>query len=280
MAPAGTAFGMWAKRLLEYLEVLERRLAADEYLRGGTITMFSGIPFDKDNPFNYSEAKRTLRLAMYELRKRSDLKRELGMDPKGKPRPAITKGGGTSVWDLLSLIRAKGAKSFTEYPHLTISIQQDRLEVAVVVPNGMRREFRRNLLLGGKEAFFALLEKVQRNLAKSLARVEGGVPWAEIVQRHFPSRRGESVHDAKLQFDLRTAFRGQKGWQEKVRPQPQWLETVYEVLSKKHSNLQLAVGAIFPYSRCPAATTPKVLDHIAAVWLSCKPLIRAAIRRG
>ncbi len=54
------------------------------------MTYFSGIPFGKDQPYNYLEAKRLLNLALGKLRQRKDLQQELGMDPEGKGRPAIT----------------------------------------------------------------------------------------------------------------------------------------------------------------------------------------------
>ena len=40
----------------------------DGYLLEGTLTTFTGIPFDADYPYDYFEAKRLLRLLMLELR--------------------------------------------------------------------------------------------------------------------------------------------------------------------------------------------------------------------
>ncbi len=270
----------WAQRLTTYMEVLERKLAAEEYLREGTLTVFAGIPFGKNYAYNYHEAKRLLRLAMDELRKRSDLKGKLGMDPEGMGRTAITGREGTWVWDFLPLVKAKRAKSFTEFPHLTLGIQQELLVTIVTVPNGIRPEFRRNLLAGGKENFFKLLQSVHDNLRQSLSGIEGAAPWMETVQRHYPSQKAEPIIDARLQFDLRTGCAGPKRWRKSVKQQPQWLDAAYEAISKKHSNLQLAVGAIFPYERCPAVSTPKIVDHIARVWLACRPLIHTAVRQG
>jgi hypothetical protein len=122
-----------------------------------------------------------------------------------------------------------------------------------------------------------LFGKVHDNLRRSLAVVEGAAPYAEIVQRHYPSQRAEPITDARLQFDLRTAFKGPKRWRKSVKRQPQWIEAVYSVLANKHSNVQLGVGAIFPYERCPFVHTPEILDHVASVWLACKPLIRKAL---
>ncbi len=267
----------WARRLAEYMEVLERRLVAENYLKEGTITVFAGIHFGKDNPYDYHEAKRLLRLALDELRTRKALQRELGMNPRGEGRSAITGREGSGVWDLLPLARAHRARNFTEYPHLTVGIQRERVLTIVTIPNGIRREFRRNLLAGGKEGFLELIGKVHENLHETLGAVQGALPYAEIVQRHYPWQRAEPIVDARLQFDLRTAFRGPKRWRKSVKRQPQWIEAVYSVLANKHSNVQVAVGAGFPYDRCPAVQTPGILDHIAGVWLACKPLIRRAL---
>lgn len=61
----------WARRLSSYIEVLEAKLVRNDYLKGGTLTVFAGIPFGKDEPYTYLNAKRLLRLAMDELRKRT-----------------------------------------------------------------------------------------------------------------------------------------------------------------------------------------------------------------
>jgi hypothetical protein len=267
----------WARRLSAYMEVLETKLVRDDYLRGGTLTVFAGIPFGKDNPYNYHEAKRVLRLAMHELRKRGDLKRELGMDPEGRGRSAITGRDGTKIWDFLRLARSKDAEIFTEFPHLTLSIQQDHLLAIVTVPHGIRGEFRRKLLAGGREGFCALFETLLGNFSKSLGKVEGVAPWMEVLQRRYPSQRAEPVIDARLQFDLRTGFTKSGHGRTLVKQQPQWLGAAYDALSKKNSNLQLGVGAMFRYERCPVVRTPAIMNHVAEVWLACKPLIQTMI---
>jgi hypothetical protein len=267
----------WARRLADYMVVLERKLVRDDYPRGGTLTVFAGIPFGKDEPYNYPEAKRLLRLALDELRERSDLIRELGMDPELKGRPAITGREGTLVWDFLRLADSRNAENFTEFPHLTLSIQQEQLLAVVTVPHGIRPEFRRRLLAGGREGFCALFETLLDKLSQSIGRVEGAAPWVEIIQRRYPAQRAEPITDARLQFDLRTGFEERRRWGTSVKHQPQWLEIAYEALAKKNSNLQLGVGATFRYEQCPAVRAPYILDHVAEVWLACKPLVEAMI---
>lgn len=71
----------WARKTARYLEVAESRWSADGYLKEGALTVFSGIPFSAENPYNYPEAKRLLNLSMTELRDRKDLVGTLGMNP-------------------------------------------------------------------------------------------------------------------------------------------------------------------------------------------------------
>ncbi len=267
----------WARRMREYMEILEAKLAAEEYLQEGTLTVFAGIPFSSDNPYNYTEAKRLLRLAMDELRQRKNLQRKLGVDPRGKGRPAITGREGRWVWDFLPLVQARGARNFTEYPHFTLSIGQDWTYAHVTIPNGIKKEYRENLLSRGKAGFFQLLREVTTNFEKSLGGVEGASPWISVFQRHYPSQRAEPIEDADIEFDLRTTFPVSKRWRAMVKHQPQWLEAVYAALTKKRSNLQLTVGVIFDQDRGDATKGRDILDHIASIWLACKPLIRRVV---
>lgn len=267
----------WARRLTEYMEVLERRLVADDYLKEGTITVFAGISFGKDNPYSYKEAKRLLRLAMEELRKRKGLQHKLGIDTKAKGRVAITGRDEGSVWDYLSLVKARSGETFTKFPHFILGIVRGQLEAMVTIPNGIRSEYLQHILAGGKESFCTLFETILKNLKEAIGEVEGCSPWMEILQRHYVSRRAKPIADARLEFDLRTAFDASEGWGKNVKKQLQWMETVYDVLASRRSNVQFAVGAVFPYDRCPVVSTPKILNCAAEVWLACAPLIVQAL---
>jgi hypothetical protein len=267
----------WGNRLTAYMEVLETRMVADEYLKEGTLTVFAGIPFGSDYPYNYPEAKRLLRLALNQLRERKDLVRELGMNPSGRGRSAITGLVGLRVWDFLPLSHAKTAKNFTNYPHLTVSIQPEQVIAIVTIPNGIQSKFRRNLISGGHEAFCLLFAKILGNLNEAIGKVNGAAPWIEILQRHYPNQRSEPKIDAELQFDLRTAFKVHNARTKAVKHQAQWLDAAYAALSQKQSNLQLGVGATFRYAQCVEVNSAKILDRIAGVWLACKPLIRTML---
>ena len=241
------------------------------------MTVFSGVPFGSDCPYNYHEAKRLLHLALNQLRQSREIQKRLRINPSGKGRPAITGREGSGVWDFLPLAASHVAKNFTEYPHLTMGIQRDRLIVIVTIPNGIRPVFRRNLLAGGEVSFVEAFETVFNSLRRSIGNVRGASPFAEIIQRHYPSQRSTPITDARLEFDLRTAFRGSKRWRVTVKRQPEWLRALYEALSRKRSNLQFAVGAFFPYEHCEVVHSPEILDHAANVWIACRPLIEKAL---
>lgn len=260
---------LWARRLMEYLEISETKLAAEEYLTEGALTVFSGIPFDADSPYTYLEAKRLLRLALDELRTRKDLIRGAGLDPNGMGRGAITGTKGSSVWDFLRVGTPKKVREFTKAPHLTLSIQQERVLAMVTVPNGVTRQWRRQLVKLDDAAFRDLFATINRRLARALRTAPGAIPWVEVVQRHSRSQRGKPIVDARLEFDLSTAFGGRDG----VKEQAQWLSTTHEVLRRKKGNVQLMVGASFRYDQCRHVQKRLVLDAIAATWIACRPLV-------
>ena len=142
----------------------------------------------------------------------------------------------------------------------------------VTIPNGIKRECRKRFVALGPEGFAKLLGIVNNSLCRSLRKAKGAVPSVELIQRRYPSQRARPIVDAKLVFDLGTTFERQRA----PKLQPQWLQATYDVFSKKRSNIQLAVGAAFPYERCQVVKTPAMLDYIAASWLACKPLIDVA----
>jgi len=265
----------WALRVATYMEVLEQKLVAEQYMKDGTLTTFPGFPFGAKHPYNYFEAKRVLRLAMEELRSRKRQMRELGLDPEGEGRTAIRgRESALGVWDFLWLRKAKSAKQFTHFPHCTLSVQPERVVAIVTIPNSIRTRFRNHLLGDTVEEFAAVLREVLVLYTRSLGRLRGVRPWVEVLQRHYASQSAVPTGDASLEFDLRTAFSNGKHGVTKF--QPQWLQAVNDVLSKKRSNVQLAVGAAFYFDECADVRTPKILDHILATWSCCKPLIEAA----
>ncbi len=262
----------WASSLAEYFEVAETKMTADGYLQDGSLTEFDGIPFGPDHPYSYREAKRLLKLAMGELRKRRDLEK-LGMNPRGQGRPAITGQAGSAVWDFIPLKAAGGKAAFTSCPHLTLSIQSQRLVVIVTLPNAVGSAMRRNLVDLPYDEFCDLVGSVERGVSKAVRRIKRACPHIEAVQRHYPSQRARPIVDARLEFDLRTATGNRRA---AVKSQPQWLESVYAALQAKKSNLQVGIGALLPYGDS-ALRSREVLKVIAGVWLGCRPWIDAIV---
>ena len=260
----------WANRAAKYFEVAERKFSNEGYLREGSLTKFTGFPFGNGEVYNYLQAKRLLQLALDELRQREDLI-DLGINLKADGRAAITGSQEDSVWDYVQL---KGApKIFTGYPHLTLSVERDRLVAAVTLPNEIQRRLRKRIIDLGYEGFHEVMAEIASNMSSNLHRYSGAAPILEARQRRYPSRGSVPTTDARLTFDLRTAVAG-NGNRSKVKSQPQWLRATFDAFVNKRSNLQFAVGATFPYRTCKATAKRGILDGIAAAWTGCSPLLR------
>jgi len=268
----------WAERLVAYMEVAEARMIADGYLKKGTLTVFSGIPFNEKNPYNYLEAKRVLGLLIEELRSRKDLQNKLGVDLGRKGRPAITGKEGSAVWDFLWLRKAKDERRFEKFPHLALEIHREHAGAMISLPNGMESSFRRNLVgLSGKE-FTRLIRDIESRWSKAV-RKKGAIPWMYVTQRHFPSRKALSVMDGRINFDIRTALTGKKRNKKiPVKVQQEWVESAYRLIVKKRGNVQAGVGAIFPYGECKKIGTPGAIDLFVNTWIACKPLLDAVLK--
>jgi len=263
----------WATRLREYMEVMEAKLPKEQYLRDGTLTVFSGINFGKEIPYNYLEAKRILRLLMGELRTNKLLHKELGVDALAEGRGAITGKDSDAVWDYLPISEAAQATTFTQYPHLAVGVHSNFVQALVVVPNGILPSLRRALIDGGPEAFFELFHSVLERYRDDIGDEAGVCPIVEAVQRRYRSQRSEPFMDTRITFDLRTAYGDGFGSDASPRNQPQWLQAVFEALSHKRSNLQLAVGVRFDYNLCSYTQSPDIARRLAESWIICKPII-------
>jgi hypothetical protein len=272
----GSASGTpWAKTLMDYMETLERRWAATGYLKEGTLTEFAGIDFDPDEPWNYREAKRLLKLLMDELRTRKVLATTLGTDLKAPGRPAITDDG-RHVWDFLKLKLANQAKSHTSYPHFNISFSDSTLGAYLNIPNSMRTSFHRRLLGDDVNDFEEVIRTTTNGIFTALKGIKEARPYLILLQRRYPSQKSIPYVDAALRIDLRTAVRPPGRAQSRaVRHQPEWLIAAYEVLANRRSNLHLAIGAEFDIYRCPAVKTRQLIDLIEGSWLACHPLLQA-----
>lgn len=266
----------WAMKTAKYMEIAEYKLANEGYLKEGTLTVFSGIPFSDDEPYNYPEAKRLIKLAMEDLRSRKALVKQLGINPKGTGRGAITGKYGVGVWDFVRLKDSKNSEDFTKYPHFTVGLSRDRILVTVTIPHRITPAFRKNIVNLGYDGFERIMGKINQNMKKGLRKAKGAAPWVTVVQRRYPSQRSAPIMDATLEYDLRTAFPG--GVKQPVKTQSQWLMATFDALSNKKSNLQVAVGAIFPYRACVKTKSPEILDYVEATWLACRPLVDQTIK--
>lgn len=270
----------WAKKLIDYMKVAEVRMIADGYLKKGTLTVFSGIPFNDKTPYNYREAKRVLGLAMDKIRSRKDLHDILGIDLGRKGRTAITGKEGSAVWDFLWLRKAKGERRFEKYPHLALEIHREHVGAMLSLPNGMDSSFRRNLLGLSREEFTKLILEIESRWSKTMQKSDA-IPWMYVLQRHFPTRKASPVVDGRINFDLRTVVTGKKRSKNIpiIKDQHEWVESAYRLIENKRGNVQAGVGAIFPYGQCKKIGTPGAIDLFVNTWIACKPLLEAVLKK-
>jgi hypothetical protein len=232
--------------------------------------MFDGFPFSDASPYTYGEAKRLLRLAVKELKKDRHL-RQLGVDPRAQGRPAITGRGAPVVWDYLPLAtRPRG--TFTRYPHLTLAIHSDHLEIAITIPDAVSAPVRRRLRDLGPEGLIAINTKILRN-AKPLLRL-GAEIRAYVLQRHYTSQRSSGITDAELKFRLETS---QPKQVDAVRRQPEWVNTFAELTRKKRSNIQFQYRVELTWGETRGLDSRKSLKLIVDGWMALKPLLDALV---
>lgn len=259
----------WAARLAEFLEVTEARMVESEKMPSGTLTVFSGFPFGSDHTYDYPDAKRILGLAMDELRKRRDLKADLRIDPEAPGRGAIKGKGWDIAWDILQLRDAKPDANFTRFPHLDLGIGQRQVDALLTIPDKVPSAIRQRLIDLQLSGFKALVGDIEGRMRPLIRRCPGMQPRLRIHQRHWASRAGPATYDAMIDVDLRTGTNGNG----LTKYQPEWIDAVYEGLAGRRSNLELQIGAVFPYRTCPKLRSVASLDLIAGAWTACKPLV-------
>ena len=263
----------WAARLANYMEIADSKHADSEYLREGTLTKFSGVPFDKEHPYSYLEAKRLLKLLMGEIRKRKILSKELHLDLAAPGASAIKGKDADWVWDFL-LFQDVGDEKFTQRPHVTFSFQRDRLVVHLTLPHALKATH--------KEKFrdFANFQNTINKFVNQLCsskvltrNVDGVVSYASILQRHY-LHRTQPIHDATLEFDLASATTSTA--KSEVKKNSHWLETMHEVFfMPKKPNIQVAIGVSFVYGHCGYLTkSGTLIEKIEQTLLAMSPLIK------
>jgi len=260
----------WVTALIEYLEVLEMKLTNDKYLTEGTLTTFTGIPFNEENPYNYLEGKRVLKLLMQKLRKSKSLKK-LDLDLNFPGRGAITGG---FVWDCLPVKKLSPKQSFTNSPHFTISLRDGFMVVNLVIPNGVETKVIKKIEALGLEGFRKHIKSIIINTNQCFKGMSGISPQIELTQRHFKGQK-TSFRDALLVFDMRTAFDDTESFTSpEIKTQPEWLNVSYEIFCSKKSNLQLALGINFDYEKCEDIQTELAVDLCVKAIVCCQDFLK------
>ena len=262
----------WAKKLVDYFNVLENNMVEDEYLTEGSITEFTGIHFDDDNPYSYREGKRQLKLLVNKIRKNKILNDELNVDLKAKGRSGIKKEG--NLWDYLTFNTGIKQKSFTDEPHLTIAMSDVFIEADFTIPYRIKGKTKKNFYSLSWVNFKNIVHEIALNFDKSFGISEGFQPHILLGQRRYPSQSSPAIHDARLEMDIRTAF---KDISSKLKPtqkqQEEWLKVVFEINNNKKSNLQFQVGGRFYFNKQSLVNDKNADQILVKSFLACKPLI-------
>ena len=198
-------------------------------------------------------------VAMFLLGERRDLHEELCINPK----PARAR---RDHWNVFNFRGARG--EFNESPQLLLWVGYEKVDAKVVLPDAAPK---RLWTKAGKWGLVFLLKKVLKGMTPAMADCPGMMPHFVLKQRHWTRRGGPSVQDAYLEVDLRTIDGGSG-----VKKQREWIDVAQDVVKNKRpdTNLELQVGAAFPYEHCEAIQTPAALDHVAAAWLGCRFFIK------
>ncbi len=262
----------WAKKLVDYFNVLENNMVEDEYLTEGSITEFTGIHFDDDNPYSYREGKRQLKLLVNKIRKNKILNDELNVDLKAKGRSGIKKE--SNLWDYLTFKTGIKQKSFTDEPHLTIAMSDEFIEADFTIPYRIKGKTKKNFYSLSWVNFKNIVHEIALNFDKSFGISEGFQPHILLGQRRYPSQSSPAIHDARLEMDIRTAF---KDISSKLKPtqkqQEEWLKVVFEINNNKKSNLQFQVGGRFYFNKQSLVNDKNADQILVKSFLACKPLI-------
>ena len=228
-------------------------------------TAFNGFPF-RDVDFGYSEGKKILGLAMDELRKRARL-REIGIDPDRSGRRIHNDGG--SVWDVLVF---DVTETWRTSPHLTLGVGSEYVSAMVTLPNKAPAKYRKSLIKLNEQGFRRMVGKVLEEMGSVLSICPGMEPRLRVRQRRRPSPSEHPLMDALIDVDLRTCI----DEDDAVKFQPQWIDAAFDALGNKKANLELQIGAKFPYRTCAAmANHPLSINLVVSAWVSCKPYIDA-----
>ncbi len=201
---------------------------------------------------------------MDELRRRPDLHAVFGPLYPGRRR--IRARQGREVWDILAFDELE---RFTANPHLILGIGRENVSATATLPSNARAA-RGRLIRLDEQGFHCMVDTLLENMRPLLSDCPGMEPRLRVWQRHWTARMSASLVDAAVDIDLRTRSGGNG-----VKRQPEWTDTVFGAFRNQNSNLELQIGAKFPYRTCEAIRQPDALDFVAAAWIACKPFLAA-----
>lgn len=145
----------------------------------------------------------------------------------------------------------------------------DYLEVAVTIPNGVVAPVRQRFRALGPEGLQALNQRILRRGQRLVSR--GARFQAYAAQRHFLGQRSRSVTDARVDYVLETS---QPKGRDRVRPQPEWVRLIAELLNGKRSNIQFGYVVRMPWGTKGLGGRDS-LRLISDSWCALEPLLLA-----
>ncbi len=231
---------------------------------------FIAFWFGVDTP-NYPDGRTVLRLARANLcRTYGNKLRSIGIDPNrsGKPPNILDDGG--SVWDILGF-SAAGEGEFYENPHLTLGVGSEYVSAMATLSNKARSEYQSALRGIGENEFRRMVSSVLNEMRSVMLDCPGMEPRLRIRQRRWPKDSARSLMDAYIDVDLRTLEGDSSG----VKHQPEWVGAAFDVLENENSNLEVQIGARFPYKTCEKISEIGSLEFVVRTWIACKPYIAA-----
>jgi hypothetical protein len=263
----------WATKLVDYFNVLENNMVENEYLKEGSITEFTGISFNNENLYSYGEGKRQLKLLLNKVKKNNILEKELNADLNSKGRGGIKKG---NVWDFITFKSSDKIHSFTGAPHLTLGITPEYVGCDLTIPYKIQGKAKKNFYDLTWEKFKKIFYEIGCNYKDNFGNSEGFKPRIVLAQRRYPSQSSPAIHDAILEFDIRTAFKDlSSGLRPTQKQQQEWLKIVFDINNNKKSNIQFQIGAAFYFNKKENLISDKDADQVMVKsYLSCKPLIK------
>jgi len=263
----------WANLMVDYFNVAEARMVDEGYLTEGTITEFSGVSFD---PYTYLEGKRVLRLLTQKLRDNSKFVSQMGLDAL-EGRSSITEQA--RLWDYLAFKPRNGAdRDFKKFPHCTVGIGPDVAEAMVTFPHGLRAKLKKGLHGDSYQEFEHRLESARANIKISLPRIKAYSPIVRVQQRRYKTRRIVHSVDGFMEFDLRaTLGDSNPHFGPPIKPQKQWAQSTYELLSNKRSNIQFQIGVMFFYNKFDELKHKDADRYFVDVFKALRPFVGAVI---